>query len=1768
MPPIHLFQNHDERLAYEAKFANSTERLEWEDKFGAPVGPFEYEEGPEPAPPTRRRHRRQGGRPPKQEPATGYRGHDSGPSSESSISSSTSSRSGSERRSSTLLYNASLAFSVKHACKYTDIQYCAVDTQNVIRALDGFQKGRWKRLRKELLQAFDADRVFQKYKPADVEHYVAKKQQQVCHNLTQWREYFVKFHKIAGGPLAKGHLKLEDYNAYFFIGIHPSLRQLLETRILLANPRKRDREQYTVKEINDAAEGHFRRDRHEAMMVRSAELGEDRDEDYSGEGSDSDSESEETDSEYEAFKRAKKKGKEKAKKKKQDQKKKTLARKGSGSSETQKYQGNEEEIARLITKLSKMSLDDKDYAPIYYKVMVMDQKGVAEKQVTSDLYVQPAERTETSIKKSRKVTFDGVYPPRRERGKPEVRDLQAKTKGQTAEASTLPSPQNPPLAPATSVPAPDSPPPPLTGGPSRTETQPADFGKPGMETSSPRKAAARTRTAHSKPGILTPDIRPIDARKIRSSVDGDIEMTNEKDKKQSSKKAVAPERKESRPEEAPVRSSGQQCELSGTVDMKAIINRVLDTEVQMTGDAPPRFELLAVPYDGPPIGTTPGPVNQYMSFMMTNEPYPTMENSRPVLKREAAAIARIVGDMHKRGGLIASNGCLERIHHEYRKELKRRNATLQAVLAAPASEETLRVLNRYGAGRARVILAEPLRRRRRAGANPSQKLILQNRVSKGRQKNDDSVRLTGILNCIEDLREREGQHLDYIKGKFAPRLSPTRCAPVFIPPFMPSYSNRTSTSVSSDARLRLVVGSPPPFQYLSRANLPHGPMSAMELNTQGPVAAVAEAVSHTWQQLNRHEPMMLSLTFSSSPQSVYYGQTLLPDGQVLHRSASMNTFRVFQDSESGIPITMTGHEFTFHLACPEDQHTLWNLETPYPTDTQMQDVMRRFVPPMVAGAVALTFPMHGTEVAPPMLPIEARLRLDEAPTGHGSAAEVLRPELTTVAPDQLNATNLAKLPRGLAMPTPRGLMGSGLEARHVIAKLEEQLYQRASKRLQLTDDYFVTHPAEDPEDSSTTDADSCMPGLVSVPSDGTGSNASIDIGFCDLCLAPQHESELACPRFEAANIEGALGRAALTNTPLGKRNIGDDRTNLIRENPEETDNEGELRVSAVFNQALGEYEVLGTREAVNEAREMRSTLEASVLPSGDTAFRMLVNAAVHARDVFEEFTTERDHEQKERGEASRVIENGTIVVEDADQTGSGVQIRPLTPFSSSLSLAPLFQLRLPSTLQERDGTPEPEDRHSDDGTPVLRRRASAPLSHADHVPLPVFTRRGRVITRDQWSSSPASLPGGPFYNLNEHTTPAERVETIAHEEWSPAVSEGAWGWPASYPPSYAMDSDDPSSASSESNSGFSCTSRYEFYDDNNFELHESLSFWVRDGNEHQRDHRRFENEMGVEPFHQAIQTLHGPLSFFVDYLAMAGQGVKDLVSTAFAPSPYHASVFPADSDIGTTERASDAPPDSTAIPTSLDQSLPAERPTASPTLADSAVSEGEWEEVVVEPLSTGTRKRKHPDGEEGGLNQQGRRKRTPAGMADERAVRLMAGVRLAVLEALQRVEDMVWHRYGITEYAFPDKLIRHPFLHPLEAAKLQVLWHILQRNGRDILADAVHEILSIRLHKDYAVSAFFNAASLDESYSERDWDYWHLLGEEYPQSLYLRNYDVDSSDSGSMGGLEYPLSENDAAPGAINNGAGPGHHEPCRDLNGAGPITLVITLREDTALAE
>ncbi|KAJ7109525.1 hypothetical protein C8R44DRAFT_635591, partial [Mycena epipterygia] len=287
----------------------------------------------------------------------------------------------------------------KEKCEYI-LEYCSADVQNVVQAMDSFYKNKWTKLRKEILKFYDAERAAQKYKPSDVVTYTLKSKNHPCFNLTQWRKYFVKYNSIAGGPYRRGHLSKDNYLGYYWLGIHSTLRQILENRILQQRS-QHDNSQYSMNEINGAAEWYFRRNKFESLIVNAAEYGIDIDDEDSGDDSDSESSSsEESDSDYEEFRRKKKL----REKKKKHEKKQKQAAKEKGSRNQMKFEGNEDEVASMIKKLNAMKIDDPDYAPVYYRVMVLDKTGTAAKcvkapkieddeEIPSRTYIRPPQKT-------------------------------------------------------------------------------------------------------------------------------------------------------------------------------------------------------------------------------------------------------------------------------------------------------------------------------------------------------------------------------------------------------------------------------------------------------------------------------------------------------------------------------------------------------------------------------------------------------------------------------------------------------------------------------------------------------------------------------------------------------------------------------------------------------------------------------------------------------------------------------------------------------------------------------------------------------------------------------------------------------------------------------------------------------------------------------------------------------------------------------------------------------------------------------------------------------------------------------------------------------------------------------------------------------------------------------------------------------------------------------------------------------------------------------
>ncbi|KAJ7087897.1 hypothetical protein C8R44DRAFT_752148 [Mycena epipterygia] len=281
-------------------------------------------------------------------------------------------------------------------------------------------------------------------------------------------------------------------------------------------------------------------------------------------------------------------------------------------------------------------------------------------------------------------------------------------------------------------------------------------------------------------------------------------------------------------------------------------------------------------------------------------------------------------------------------------------------------------------------------------------------------------------------------------------------------------------------------------------------------------------------------------------------------------------------------------------------------------------------------------------------------------------------------------------------------------------------------------------------------------------------------------------------------------------------------------------------------------------------------------------------------------------------------------------------------------------------------------------------------------------------------------------------------------------------------------------------------------------------------------HRNGVNEVIGRPLRDALAVLYGPLREFLDFPSMAAQGVRDLqlLSTIPLDTPTH-SVYPEDG----------AAPDLTQSATSLDYSLPTPPPEP---VAD------EYREVdgIDSPSSELGRKRKMPDGERRGEFQGGTRRNfafQATGLADPEIIKQFAGARLAVLEGLSWIERIIWHRYDVPEHHFPSEYVQHPLLFDFEAAKVHVVWGVLQQRNRHVLAGYLQDFLAIRLRDQYAVSQLLNAGCLHAAYPSNSTRYWDLIpAEDFVGSEYDSSFDPSDSDS-DYGEFVYP-DEDEQAP--------------------------------------
>ncbi|KAJ7342563.1 hypothetical protein DFH08DRAFT_963305 [Mycena albidolilacea] len=287
-------------------------------------------------------------------------------------------------------------------------------------------------------------------------------------------------------------------------------------------------------------------------------------------------------------------------------------------------------------------------------------------------------------------------------------------------------------------------------------------------------------------------------------------------------------------------------------------------------------------------------------------------------------------------------------------------------------------------------------------------------------------------------------------------------------------------------------------------------MPVAALNASGPISTVEDFTARQWMKYIDRQPLDVNPTFAVAPQSEYYGSVELPDGQILHRSAAANVLRIFRDRTTGRPYTIACHEFTFHLAAPNDPQKAWQLELCYPSDIRMKAAMAGMAPADALERGEVLFPKHATKEKPPMLPLFRRAKVDlELPENMLRVHAVRENEAMNERPDTVNPTLVLR---------PSAIKSEEKADLDVLADVQEHLKDESPGGNQ---EQFILRL--ECGSSCLVDSESSLPELEDVDS-------SSDTGTCPYCFDRQHASATECP-LQGISEATASQLIGMTNDP-------------------------------------------------------------------------------------------------------------------------------------------------------------------------------------------------------------------------------------------------------------------------------------------------------------------------------------------------------------------------------------------------------------------------------------------------------------------------------------------------------------------------------------------------------------------------------------------------------------------------------------------------------------
>ncbi|KAL0069490.1 hypothetical protein AAF712_003525 [Marasmius tenuissimus] len=242
--------------------------------------------------------------------------------------------------------------------------------------MKSYRTGSWRILKKDILRMYDAERALQRYQPSDLQSLALKQAKKPIENKSQWLRYVRRFQEKGGELVNSGKMTERQYATYFWLGIPLLLQQVLESRLRMRKPNRDISEPYPVEEVSEVAESYFHRAHFKTMVPDAGMFGVLRNEEDSGEDSE---EEEDTDSELDdlevwrktrAHRKLEKRLLERAPAVKIEGVSKTVPK--AEVARTTTFQGPQEEVAELISKLNNMQLENPEYGVLYYRAVKLD----------------------------------------------------------------------------------------------------------------------------------------------------------------------------------------------------------------------------------------------------------------------------------------------------------------------------------------------------------------------------------------------------------------------------------------------------------------------------------------------------------------------------------------------------------------------------------------------------------------------------------------------------------------------------------------------------------------------------------------------------------------------------------------------------------------------------------------------------------------------------------------------------------------------------------------------------------------------------------------------------------------------------------------------------------------------------------------------------------------------------------------------------------------------------------------------------------------------------------------------------------------------------------------------------------------------------------------------------------------------------------------------------------------------------------------------------